>query len=164
MGDQTRDFSITLALSSGWAPSAAAAHKPVDDEPRGQRSSQRGGTMAAALRYQRLIGLNFGFAFLLCCVNACTEKTPTRIASTGSMYEAHCKEPLPVFTLGEHSNPTKDQEATLCACIWEHLGSWERRTSKKMTQGKDGEISWLYRTAFPPRLGKAIAKCGGMNL
>ena len=41
-------------------------------------------------------------------------------------YEVHCTEPLPPFTLGRNSNPTKAQETTLCACIWQklrHLGT-----------------------------------------
>jgi hypothetical protein len=97
-------------------------------------------------------------------VSACTDKTSPQPVATRSMYEAHCKEPMPVFTLGEHSNPTKDQEATLCSCIWSNLGTWERRASEKMAQGKDAEVSWLDRTAFPSRFGQAIKKCGGMNL
>jgi hypothetical protein len=95
---------------------------------------------------------------------ACTEKRPPRPSVAQSLYEAHCKERLPVFTLGEHSSPSKDQEATLCACIWNHLGSWERETSQKMAQRKDSEVSSLYRTAFPSRFGKAIKECGGMDL
>jgi hypothetical protein len=82
----------------------------------------------------------------------------------GPLYEAHCKEPLPVFTLGEHENPTKDQETALCTCIWNNLGAWERRTSEQMAQGKESEISWLDKTGFPSRFGKALEKCGGMNL
>lgn len=56
-------------------------------------------------------------------------------------HEARCKEPLPVFTLGEKSNPTKAQEAALCACIWQNLGSWEREVSEKISKGKESEVS-----------------------
>jgi hypothetical protein len=95
---------------------------------------------------------------------ACSKGAPARSSSTQSMYEAHCKEPMPVFTLGEHSNPNKDQEAILCSCIWNNLGTWERRASEKMAQGKDAEVSLLDRTAFPSRFGQAIKQCGGMDL
>jgi hypothetical protein len=96
-------------------------------------------------------------------LSACSQKAPQTTAPSPP-YEAHCKEPLPVFTLGERSNPTKDQEAALCACIWRTLGDWERRTAEQMTEGKESEISWLDKTAFPARFGKAVEKCGGMNL
>jgi hypothetical protein len=60
-------------------------------------------------------------------------------SSSAKPYEVRCKEPLPVFTLGEKSNPTSAQEATLCKCIWDNLGSWERRTSEKIAAGKESE-------------------------
>src|SRR5689334_9910575 len=46
-----------------------------------------------------------------------------------SIYEIHCKEPLPIFTLGKNSHPTQTQEAALCACIWGNLGEWGREAS-----------------------------------
>ena len=79
-------------------------------------------------------------------------------------YEARCKEPLPTFTLGEKSNPTKAQEAALCACIWQNLGGWEREVSEKIAKGKEREVSQMHMRAFPPRFGSAIEKCGGMKL
>lgn len=79
-------------------------------------------------------------------------------------YEAHCKEPLPVFTLGENSQPTKEQETTLCACIWKNLSGWEREVSKKISEGKTSDISALHMRAFPPRFMTAVEKCGGMKL
>lgn len=84
--------------------------------------------------------------------------------SSAKPYEVRCKEPLPVFTLGETSNPTKTQEATLCTCIWENLGSWERRASEKITIGKESEVSQLHLRAFPARFGSTVKKCGGMKL
>ena len=41
-----------------------------------------------------------------------------------------CDEFIPVFTLGENSNPTKIQREKLCLCIWEKFptNSWERET------------------------------------
>ena len=84
--------------------------------------------------------------------------------SVGKLYEAHCAEPLPVFTLGKNSNPTKAQEAALCACIWQSLGEWEREVSEKIAKRKESEVSALYMRAFPSRFGSAIEKCGGMKL
>jgi len=84
--------------------------------------------------------------------------------SSAKPYEVRCKEPLPVFTLGEKSNPTKAQEAALCTCIWENLGSWERRASEKIAAGKEDEVSWMHKRAFPARFGAAVEKCGGMKL
>lgn len=92
------------------------------------------------------------------------EDKSTSVSPQGKPYEVHCSEPLPVFTLGEKSNPTKEQEAALCSCIWQNLGSWERRTSEKIVQGKESEVSWLHRRGFPSRFGKAVEKCGGMKL
>jgi hypothetical protein len=96
--------------------------------------------------------------------NGCTEKTASQPSATHSLHEAHCKEPMPAFTLGEHSNPTKEQEIALCSCIWSNLGAWERRASEKMSQGNGAEVSFLDRTAFPSRFGRAIKQCGGMDL
>lgn len=84
--------------------------------------------------------------------------------SSSDIYEAHCKEPLPVFTLGERSNPTKEQEAALCACIWGSLGGWEREVSEKIATGKESAVSWLHRQAFPSRFGAALEQCGGKKL
>ena len=84
--------------------------------------------------------------------------------SSAKPYEVRCKEPLPMFTLGEKSNPTKAQEATLCRCIWANLGSWERKTSEKIAAGKESEVSQLQLRAFPARFGSAVEKCGGMKV
>jgi hypothetical protein len=98
---------------------------------------------------------------LLC---ACGHKTEAPLASSGPPYEAHCKEPLPVFTLGVNSHPTKEQESLLCSCVWENLHGWERDTSEKISQGKESEVPEMYLRGFPSRMGSAIKKCGGMNL
>ncbi len=99
--------------------------------------------------------------FLVGCSN---DERPSSQTSAGKAFEVHCVEPLPVFTLGENSKPTKEQQAALCACIWQNLGSWERRTSEKIAQGKELEISELHLYAFPSRFGGALEKCGGMKL
>lgn len=92
------------------------------------------------------------------------QEAPPPTSSQGLFHEVHCKEPLPVFTLGANSNPTKDQESALCTCIWNNLGRWERETSEKIAQGKESEISWLNKHGFPDRFGSALEKCGGMKL
>lgn len=84
--------------------------------------------------------------------------------SSAAPYEVRCKEPLPTFTLGEKSNPSKAQEAALCACIWRNLGGWERNVSAKIAKGKESEVSQMHLRAFPPRFGGALEKCAGMKL
>ena len=79
-------------------------------------------------------------------------------------YIVHCSEPLPVFTLGMDSNPTKEQERALCECIWKNLGPKEREVAEKLSQGKESEVSKLQLRAFPSRFSSVIKKCGGMNL
>ncbi len=78
-------------------------------------------------------------------------------------FEVQCSEPLPVFTLGYDSNPSEEQVKTLCKCVWENLGKWERDVSVKLSQGRESEISEIYIKAFSSRFGSAIKKCGGMN-
>lgn len=84
--------------------------------------------------------------------------------SSAKPYEVQCKEPLPTFTLGEKSNPTKAQEAALCACVWQNLGGWERDVSMKIAKGRESEVSQVHLRAFPARFGSALEKCGGMKL
>ena len=87
-----------------------------------------------------------------------------RTQAVASPYEAHCDEPLPVFTLGEHSNPSKAREKELCACMWKNFGKWERETSQKYREGKESEVSWLHKQGFPSRFRNVLEKCGGMKL
>lgn len=104
----------------------------------------------------------FVITLLLC---GCGKELPEQSSAPSKPpYEAHCKEPLPVFTLGENSNPTTEQEAALCACIWQTLEGWERETAEKIARGNESEISELHMRAFPSRFGSAIEKCGGMKL
>ena len=84
--------------------------------------------------------------------------------SSAKPYEVQCKEPLPTFTLGEKSSPTKSQEGALCACIWQNLGTWERDASTKIAKGRESEVSQINLRAFPARFGSALEKCGGMKL
>lgn len=108
--------------------------------------------------------MKFIALFVAITLFACGQGAALAAVPRGQHYEAHCKEPLPVFTLGENSQPTKMQEATLCACIWQNLGGWEREVSEKIARGKTSEISKMHMRAFPPRFMSALEKCGGMKL
>jgi hypothetical protein len=87
-----------------------------------------------------------------------------RCIADSSLYEAHCNEPLPVFTLGENSNPTKEQEAALCACIWNGLAQSDRVTSENIRQGKESQVFASELQAFMGHFGDVLEKCGGMKL
>jgi hypothetical protein len=78
--------------------------------------------------------------------------------------EPSCKEPLPEFTLGQESQPTKDQESALCACIWSNFSQSERVTSENIRQNKLSQISTPERNAFISQFGDVLEKCGGMKL
>ena len=108
--------------------------------------------------------MKFSALFVAVTLFACSQEAVLATVSQGQHYEAHCKEPLPVFTLGESSQSTKAQEAALCACIWQNLGGWKREVSEKIARGKTSEISEMYMRAFPPRFMSALKKCGGMKL
>ena len=135
----------------------SSRHSETPQAQRGSVYARRGSAKYCATRRSILI-------ILAVILGACSQETPSPISTQGPFYEVHCKEPLPVFTLGENSNPTKDQETALCACIWKNLGKWEGETSEKIAQGKESEISWLNMHAFPARFGSALEKCGGMKL
>ena len=102
--------------------------------------------------------------FVVLFLFAGSQEAALATPSQSPHYETHCKEPLPVFTLGENSQPTKEQETALCACIWQNLGRWEREVSKKIAEEKTSEISELHMRAFPHRFMSVVEKCGGMKL
>ena len=74
-----------------------------------------------------------------------------------------CKEPLPQFTLGPDSNPSDEQIAKLCGCIWSKLpeGGWERKVAAQIRRGEDP--GWRMQ-GFAPRFGAALEACGGRRL
>ena len=74
-----------------------------------------------------------------------------------------CEEPLPEFTLGPYSNPSKDEIKRLCSCIWNQFpeNGWERRVSEQLANREDPGSPLA---GFPNRFGNAIAQCGGGNL
>jgi hypothetical protein len=75
-----------------------------------------------------------------------------------------CVEPLPEFTLGENSRPSKTQIENLCRCIWNQLpeDGWEREASIALSKGQDP--GFMYRNGFISRFGKALERCGGYKL
>jgi hypothetical protein len=139
-----------VAASSHFGPVGAMVGKVV------------GGAEANASMAEFRLGLLMLATALT--VAACHREAAQVAASAGPMYEAHCTEPLPVFTLGANSHPTKAQEAQLCSCVWENLHGWERETSEKISQGKEADISEMHMRGFMPRFGSAVAKCDGMKL
>ena len=74
-----------------------------------------------------------------------------------------CKEPLPIFTLGENSNPNNKQVSKLCSCVWNEFpkGGWEQKTSEKIRNGNDP--GWRGKGLIQ-RFSKALDKCGGYKL
>lgn len=92
-------------------------------------------------------------AFLLLALPVSSEPRPFKCS----------KEPLPEFSLGEHSNPSDAEVAKLCACIWSKLpeGGWERDVAIKWSKGQDP--GWRAR-GFAPRFGAAMRACGGDKL
>jgi hypothetical protein len=89
---------------------------------------------------------------------------PQSVERQGTPYVVRCTEPLPEFSLGVDSHPSPAEQEALCRCIWEALGSWERRVAKQLAQGQTSEISAMHRQAFPSRFGTAVRGCGGMQL
>ena len=75
---------------------------------------------------------------------------------------------LPEFTLGETSNPTDERVEQLCQCIWEKLGSWEKRVAASLSKGENPAEPLpspeLNIRAFMPRFNKALTSCGGYDL
>jgi hypothetical protein len=74
-----------------------------------------------------------------------------------------CAEPLPKFTLGEKSNPSKIQVQELCKCIWSTLpdGGWERDAA---TKARNNQKPNSKLGEFIPKFGESLKKCGGYQL
>jgi hypothetical protein len=75
-----------------------------------------------------------------------------------------CSEPIPEFTLGRNSHPSKAQVQQLCGCIWDHMSKWEKETSRAIVEGRENEVSYLHMRAFPTRFGQRVEECGGKDL
>jgi hypothetical protein len=75
-----------------------------------------------------------------------------------------CREPIPEFTLGSHSNPSEAEVQRLCACVWESLKGWEKDTARAIAEKRTGDVSALNMREFPSRFGSRLKECGGMDL
>jgi hypothetical protein len=88
----------------------------------------------------------------------------TQPVVVGNPFVVTCREPIPEFTLGINSNPSEQQVQHLCSCIWSKLGTWEKQTSQAFVEGRESDVSYLYKRAFPSRFGSAVKECGGMEM
>lgn len=97
-------------------------------------------------------------------VGACSrESDPVDASRTGEeMFEAHCTEPLPIFTLGPKSHPTKEQEAALCSCIWMKLDPSEREPLSALSKPPSKSAEQIDAAMRP--FAAAVKACGGMEL
>ena len=74
-----------------------------------------------------------------------------------------CKQPIPEFTLNYDSNPSDNEVATLCSCIWNKFpeGRWERDQMRRIFKGGKPD---LQTKAMFGRVGKAMKVCGVYDL
>ncbi len=84
--------------------------------------------------------------------------------STADPFVVKCSEPIPEFSLGRNSHPTKTQVQQLCGCIWNRMNKWERETSRAIVEGREREVSYIHMRAFPSRFGQRVKECGGYGL
>jgi len=112
------------------------------------------------------IKLTIQFIFILTSVFMLTscEQQADNPATGAEPFLVKCEVPIPDFTLGYDSDPSEEEVSTLCNCIWEKLGDWEKETAKAIFEGRESDVSALNMHAFPSRFGGAIEKCGGMNM
>ena len=91
------------------------------------------------------------------------EKPDAPVASSNP-FVVVCPEPIPQFTLGPQSHPSKSQVNDLCACLSTKLVGWEKETAQAIAQRREADVSALNMAAFPTRFGVRIRDCGGMDL
>lgn len=75
-----------------------------------------------------------------------------------------CQEPLPEFTLGPMSNPSDQQVANLCKCVWENLPSAAQEFATILARNADSQPSEASINLFAANFGVALNKCGGNDL
>ena len=72
-----------------------------------------------------------------------------------------CTEPLPEFTLGPMSDPSDQEVATLCGCIWSNLPSEAKEFATALKADDGSSPSDADIELFSANFGKAIRKCDG---
>jgi hypothetical protein len=87
-----------------------------------------------------------------------------QVSVAGNPFVVVCREPIPEFTLGLHSNPSEAEVHQLCACVWEKLKGWEKDTARALAEKRPEDVSALNMRAFPSRFGSRLKECGGMDL
>ena len=75
-----------------------------------------------------------------------------------------CQEPLPEFTLGPMSNPSDQQVANLCNCIWKNLPNAAQEFATKIVRNAESQPSESSINLFAANFGVALNKCGGNDL
>ena len=91
-------------------------------------------------------------AFLV--LSSCSKNESTQDSGTDEQLEISCKEPLPVFTLGEGDRLTKNEQEELCSCVWESLSVSDRGFIRTIKSAPADKVQkWSYR------FGDAIRKC-----
>ena len=99
----------------------------------------------------------------ICAVAGDEDERPVASDEYADIHVFRCAEPLPEFTLSADASPTPAEEAAICSCVWDNLGSWERRTSQALVEGRDDDVTALNRAAFPARFGEAARRCDPGN-
>ena len=79
-------------------------------------------------------------------------------------YVVVCPQPIPEFTLGANSNPSKEDVKRLCACIWGRLNSREKEVARVMATGQGDDVTELKVRDFASRFGRVVEGCGGADL
>ena len=72
-----------------------------------------------------------------------------------------CTEPLPEFTLGPMSDPSDQEVATLCGCIWSNLPSTAKEFATALKADDGSSPSDTNIELFSAHFGVAIRRCGG---
>ena len=75
-----------------------------------------------------------------------------------------CEQPLPEFTLGAKSDPTDEQLAELCACIYSGLGGDDKEISHAIVEERQSDVTPAEVQQFIPKFGAALQRCGGNKL
>lgn len=98
------------------------------------------------------------FVFLLMVAASKTQAEPFTVT---------CSEPLPEFSLGENSSPTKKQVTDLCSCIWSRLTLSDKEFADVIKRGQAAPSSHLFDLkvrSFTASFRESLESCGGFKL